>query len=630
MKGFSSKESASQTKTSETSVSIIERIINSLTAISTTQKPDVTRTISPKTESSTRQSSILKLTTKKSAKVAKTLTTQKALTTVTTENPTTIIEKILSSLSAIQADNKTATKSIYAKQVGSNFNTISSPSTTPLTRVTKSALSAHSSTTLNPLFLLENIQNETNLQKRTIDKLLALLNTWTSTAKNVNNEKLVVVTPKPTKFVTASSPTATIPTTSDTSNNLTESETSTMLFTSPTFISSRFGETTETIETTNSIDTTSNTPTTLPTLITPAATQPQTQETSTTNSLTSTLAETIATSTPIPTSTLPSDSNLVLPLSNQVTTSDNLETTTDSSTITSTFTATDLNVNSEAEFLFPSTVPATINFEVSPGSVTVFSANDLSNFITSNDILSTPVTSSVTTEVASTTETSSSSNLLDTVPTTLTPQNSNLTSNSTTNVLITTSLTDSSAQNNSSIDLSVQNNNLTTMLSPNDTITTTLSPTIATDISSNLIETNEVSNKTAFNNASVTLSSRSGRLLNIVQEPISNQIDTSTETDKDYFIFAVLNNNTILRKRPSRYPNKDTPFLIVGLYPNNTLVRKFPNGTIIPMEPVIRVSGFDTRQNPPPLPEITSNQVTPEQGRQPDNKNLQTVFIVNN
>jgi hypothetical protein len=118
--------------------------------------------------------------------------------------------------------------------------------------------------------------------------------------------------------------------------------------------------------------------------------------------------------------------------------------------------------------------------------------------------------------------------------------------------------------------------------------------------------------------------------LNIVQDPVQNSIETTTSRNKDYFIFAVLNNNTVLRKRPSRFPTKDTPFLIVGVYPNNTIVRKFPNGSFVPMEPVIRVSGFDTRENPPPLPEITSNQVTPDQGSRPENKNLQTVFIVNN
>lgn len=48
------------------------------------------------------------------------------------------------------------------------------------------------------------------------------------------------------------------------------------------------------------------------------------------------------------------------------------------------------------------------------------------------------------------------------------------------------------------------------------------------------------------------------------------------------------------------------------------------------MEPIIRVNGFDTRDNPPPLPEITSNQVTTTPGGQPENKNLQTVLIVNN
>lgn len=98
--------------------------------------------------------------------------------------------------------------------------------------------------------------------------------------------------------------------------------------------------------------------------------------------------------------------------------------------------------------------------------------------------------------------------------------------------------------------------------------------------------------------------------------PIGTQSSTVTP-DKDYYLFAILPNNTVVRKKPSMYPTKETPYLIYGIYPNNTIVRKFPNGTVVPEEPLMQVRGFDTSANPP---DITSNQVTtPNSGPETDN-----------
>ncbi|XP_064214954.1 mucin-2 isoform X8 [Tribolium castaneum] len=114
------KVAASQTKTTEKPFSIIESIINSITAISTTEKPDPTK-LTFSTDDPTQASAILKLATKKPTKLDKTQTTQLIpVVTVTSEKPTTIIERILSSLSAIQADNNTDTKNFKSKQVEQN------------------------------------------------------------------------------------------------------------------------------------------------------------------------------------------------------------------------------------------------------------------------------------------------------------------------------------------------------------------------------------------------------------------------------------------------------------------------------------------------------------------------------
>lgn len=646
------KVSASQTKTTEKPVSIIERIINSITAISTTEVPDPTKLTTPSTENPSKESAILKLATKKPTKLDKTQTTQIIpVVTVTSEKPTTIIERILSSLSAIQADNNTDTKNFKSKQVGSNFNTISSPSTTPLTRVTKSTLSAQLSTTVNPLTVLDEISNEQTLQKRTIGKLLELLNSLTSTP---SSHPIVVVTPKAANYVVGTSVVPTFATASTTTIEPILSSTST---------------TTTTTEPTTTTTTTTPPPTTTPTTSNQLFTSPSPSgatissrvkppETTTMRYTTTPIYTTISTQMPPTTTTLssvtttPTLSSTAEAVPSTTISKDILNeigvnplslesggTTTESSlSVSSTLPSTELDT--ETGFVFPSTLPALVNFEVSPGSVSIFSANDLSNAITPEDVPSTVtipgrtnfpetvITTQTSTEVTSPIQSTTpfpnvnlNSRIASTVPSTTT-------GGSTVNPTTPMSATEapSTTQNPTTTDGST-----TLVLS---TTTMAATNTSSQDISSNVIDTTGSpvkSNQTSTLNPPTNItSSRSGRLLNVVQDPVQNSIDNTTSVDKDYYIFAVLNNNTVLRKRPSRFPNKETPFLIVGVYPNNTIVRKFPNGTLVPMEPVIRVSGFDTRENPPPLPEITSNQVTPDQGSQPENKNLQTVFIVNN
>ncbi|XP_044255740.1 mucin-2-like isoform X6 [Tribolium madens] len=383
------KVSASQTKTTEKPFSIIESIINSITAISTTEAPDPTK-LTFSTDDPTKQSAILKLATKKPTKLDKTQTTQIIpVVTVTSEKPTTIIERILSSLSAIQADNTTDTKKFKSKQVGSNFNTISSPSTTPITRVTKSTLSAQYSTTVNPLTVLDEISNEQTLQKRTIGKLLALLNTLTSTTPRSRPTQLVVVTPKATNYVVGTSvvPTSAIATSTTiepilsstittttttepttTSTTTTTTTTSNQLFTSPSPGGVSINSRAKPPESTTMRYTTTPTYTTLSTLMPPTTTM---------NSLT-TLSRTEA----VPTTMTPKDiSNEIgaLPLSFETGGSTTPSTTTDSSlSISTTLPSTESSIDTETGFVFPSTLPALVNFEVEQNTIPPIEANPLS------------------------------------------------------------------------------------------------------------------------------------------------------------------------------------------------------------------------------------------------------------
>lgn len=699
--------------------SIIERIINSIAAISSTSSPDLTPKVTTLETEPTRGSAILKLASKKPQRSRKNSTQTKPQTTKapkrvetsTTEKPTTIIERILSSLSAIQADSQT----VSSTQVGTTLNTItSSPSPTPtksVFRVTKSttprstssstttSLPAQVSTSVDPLNALEQISLEQNLQKRTISKLLALLNSLTSTPEP-ESTKLVVVTPKLTTYITGtpaenlvdapiitSSTTAkstspipttrptTLPTTTSTVKTTSTTIGTTMSTFPPTTSATTLPPTTTIVTTTTTpkvvttlapvtvlstqmvptlgsrlqetlssiarfmsstfnpvTETTTNIPkTTMPTITTPPGSTviPKTSFTTTTTTTTAP-STTILTTTVIPSTTTaivsaetttskPSTTTkAVIPSSLSVTTESTTSTTpvtekgistteSFSSTISTTLPP---ETTTDSALTVPSTLPNMANFEVSPGSVRVYSANDLvdafdpdDSFGTTVSILSRGVFEAPTTPFISTT------------PFTTTIQSENLGS----------STTEASAS--------------TTLSTAKVAVETTTQ-----DISSNIINTTGVTAKLQLNQTTVsplnisipatnTDSDRSGRLLNIDPNPVSNDIqNTSTVSPtKDYYIFAVLNNNTVLRKRPSTYPTKETPFLVYGVYPNNTVVQKFPNGTVVPMEPIIKVNGFDTRPNPPPLPEITSNQVTPTpDGGRSDNVNLQTVLIVNN
>lgn len=55
---------------------------------------------------------------------------------------------------------------------------------------------------------------------------------------------------------------------------------------------------------------------------------------------------------------------------------------------------------------------------------------------------------------------------------------------------------------------------------------------------------------------------------------------------KDYVIFGILPNDTVVRKDPNQDAleslTESSPYIVYGVLPNNTIIRKFPNGTRIP------------------------------------------------
>lgn len=66
----------------------------------------------------------------------------------------------------------------------------------------------------------------------------------------------------------------------------------------------------------------------------------------------------------------------------------------------------------------------------------------------------------------------------------------------------------------------------------------------------------------------------------------SNTNNQSTIPKKDYVIFGILPNNTVVRKNPNddilESLTEASPYIVYGVLPNNTVIRKFPNGTRVP------------------------------------------------
>lgn len=90
------------------------------------------------------------------------------------------------------------------------------------------------------------------------------------------------------------------------------------------------------------------------------------------------------------------------------------------------------------------------------------------------------------------------------------------------------------------------------------------------------------------------------------------RLGSSKAPVRDYLIYGIYPNKTIVRKRPEDNVidgrNVDSPYVIFGIYPDGRLVRKFPNGTIIPDSPrnpvevVFTLRTTTTTNRPAPRP----------------------------
>ncbi|KAF5292510.1 hypothetical protein FQR65_LT01655 [Abscondita terminalis] len=137
---------------------------------------------------------------------------------------------------------------------------------------------------------------------------------------------------------------------------------------------------------------------------------------------------------------------------------------------------------------------------------------------------------------------------------------------------------------------------------PASTVKTIAHETTTATPSSSILTSTENDATTPFAPSQITLNiSETDVLSNRVltdsntTKPYSQSLDSVLPYKPDFFVFGVLPNGTIVRKRPLII----NPAIVIGVLPNDTLIQKFPNGSILPLptETVIQVNGFDTREN---------------------------------
>lgn len=92
--------------------------------------------------------------------------------------------------------------------------------------------------------------------------------------------------------------------------------------------------------------------------------------------------------------------------------------------------------------------------------------------------------------------------------------------------------------------------------------------------------------ETLSNDESTTRASQNESKQNFVSVVTNDLIVSNEPPKKDYVIFGILPNNTVVRKDPNddilESITESSPYIVYGVLPNNTIIRRFPNGTRVP------------------------------------------------
>lgn len=152
----------------------------------------------------------------------------------------------------------------------------------------------------------------------------------------------------------------------------------------------------------------------------------------------------------------------------------------------------------------------------------------------------------------------------------------------------------------------------TTSATPSTNMSTTI-PTTTTSTTARITVLNRVLPSPAFTpfDVSNTGTPYLGRFGGNQITP-DQKLNPTKAPIRDYLIYGIYPNKTIVRKRPEDNlidgRNVNSPYVIFGIYPDGRLVRKFPNGTIIPDSPrnpvevVFTLRTSTTTNRPAPRP----------------------------
>lgn len=125
---------------------------------------------------------------------------------------------------------------------------------------------------------------------------------------------------------------------------------------------------------------------------------------------------------------------------------------------------------------------------------------------------------------------------------------------------------------------------ITTESNIETTSSVSLETTTQTNIDTTTNENSETSTSSDVESINATPSSQ-------IKQSIISQVEVgvagqSVVPKKDYVIFGILPNNTVVRKDPNddvlESLTESTPYIVYGVLPNNTVIRRFPNGTRVP------------------------------------------------
>lgn len=158
---------------------------------------------------------------------------------------------------------------------------------------------------------------------------------------------------------------------------------------------------------------------------------------------------------------------------------------------------------------------------------------------------------------------------------------------SSTTATATTEQTETMSSTPETSDTTITNTGNSEITTEQNTETAAFVPATETTTQFNLEITTQILEETTTEAAVETTTAEQSAVTTILSTTPSNKANFATTIPKkDFVIFGILPNNTVVRKDPNdnvlESLTEASPYIVYGVLPNNTIIRKFPNGTRVP------------------------------------------------